>query len=328
MIDKTLLEKAQERVRKRTDEAKKAADVPAIPKPRTVSEVSVERLAERELEAIAPHTGYPELTRILRGFIPGRLYTLTGNENVGKTSLACNFAVRVAKQGKKVLYIALEPDNMVIEYIASVRTDKPFNDVTDLDRAVDDGNIFIYGKKEVPDLETLVRIVEHSERYDLIVIDHIGYFTSSSGAWVQDQSSAIKRLAGLAKSKRCAIMMIAHLRKKSTGQKKDYIPTSDDISGSGAFKQDSTDVMIVVRQLVDPKAGGMEYSGVGTLYVTKTKSGPNGAMELMFVDGKANITSPAETLLVVAQKEGWSSVGKHSITEIEQAKAEDDNFKW
>ena len=286
----SLVETASKLAYKDVTERRKRKD---LPKPRSLTQVSKERLSERALEAMAPKTGYPELDYILKGFIPGRLYTMTGDENVGKTSLACNFAVRVSKQGYKVLYFALEPENTVVDYIASVRFDRKFNDLMQSDLTFDDGNIFVYGKEEVRTIDDMVDIVTHiKEKYSLIIIDHIGYFTSgSTNNFNQTQSDAIKKLAALSKKKQTPIIMIAHLRKRANGQKKSRVPTSDDISGSGAFKQDSTDVMIVVRDLMDPDGDGLEYANTGTLYVTKTKSGPNGHMQINFHDGKANITS-------------------------------------
>ncbi len=269
----------------------------SLPRPRTITEVSSERIGEKMLEALAPRTGYPELDRIIKGYVPGHLYTLTGNENVGKTSLACNFAVRISRQGKKVLYFALEPENTVVEYIASVRTDKEFGNLTHDDIKYDDGNIHVYGKEQVSKVEDLVDIIEALPRYDLIIIDHIGYFVSDLRNTNQEQSNIIKRLAGLCKRKQCAIMMIAHLRKKAPNQKKNYVPSSDDISGSGAFKQDSTEVMIVVRKLKETDdQGSMEYSDRGTLYVTKTKCGPNGQIEIIFSDRKANIKTQEDEM--------------------------------
>src|SRR5690606_19504894 len=78
-------------------------------KPKSLQDIKFERMNEKELEKIAPKTGYPELDKLIKGFIPGHLYTVTGNTNVGKTSLACNFAVSVAGQGKSVLYLLLNP---------------------------------------------------------------------------------------------------------------------------------------------------------------------------------------------------------------------------
>jgi len=318
-MDDFLIKKAQDRVTYDVNRIRSENSIRAsLPKPRSIAEVSLERKAEKALELIAPSTGYPDLNSIIKGFIPGHLYTLTGNENVGKTSLACNFAIRVAKQGKKVLYFALEPENMVVEYLASVRFDKKFEDVTDDEREFDDGNIHIFGKDEVSKIDDLVRIVEHSDRYDLIIIDHIGYFITGEGQNIYtEQGNTIKKLAGLAKSKQTAIMMIAHLRKPPMGSKKNYTPTSNDISGSGAFKQDSTEVMIVVRNVADPEAGGMEYSDDGTLFVTKTKAGPNGFMKLIFSERKANIVSPGE--LIQANRERQKEAGYELL---------DTNQKW
>lgn len=297
----------------------------SLPKPRSVNDVALERIAEKDLELIAPKTGYPDLDNIIRGFIPGHLYTLTGNENVGKTSLACNFAVRIAKQGKKVLYFALEPENTVVDYIASVRLDKRFDEITTDDLQVDDGNIHIYGKEEVRTLPELVKIVDLSDRYDLVIIDHIGYFVSGTQNLVQEQSNAIKQLAGLAKRKKCAIMMIAHLRKRPQGTKKSYTPTSDDISGSGAFKQDSTEVMIVVRELQDEQADGLIYSNQGKLHVTKTKAGPNGFINIQFSEQKANINSLGELL---EKRNERLTYGSEKLEKVNVEKFEDMDEKW
>lgn len=296
-----------------------------LPRPRTVSEVAMMRSSEKELEAIAPKTGYPDLDKIIKGFIPGHLYTLTGNENVGKTSLACNFAVRIAKQGKKVLYFALEPENTVVDYIASVKFDKRFDDLEPSDLSEDDGNIHIYGKEEIGTLQDLITIVEHSDRYDLIIIDHIGYFVGGASNVFQEQSSAIKKLAGLAKSKQTAIMMIAHLRKHQPGIRKSYVPTSDDISGSGAFKQDSTEVMIVVRDLENPEGDGMKYADRGFLYVTKTKAGANGSIMVQFSEQKANIVSFGEA---IAKREAVIEQSSDTLIKVNPQNFDEIDEKW
>ena len=225
------------------------------------------------------------------------------------------------------MYFALEPENTVVDYIASVRENKRFDELTKGDLMVDDGNIHIFGKEEVRTLQDLVTIVEHSEqRYDLIIIDHIGYFISGQNNFVQEQSGAIKKLAGLAKSKKIAVMMIAHLRKRMQGQKKSYVPTSDDISGSGAFKQDSTEVMIVVRELVDAESDGMQYSDKGFLYVTKTKAGPNGSIMLQFSEQKANIISLGE---IISKRNERLEVGSEKLEKINNVKDFSDlDEKW
>src|SRR5690606_3087277 len=116
-------------------------------------------------------------------------------------------------------------------------------------------------------IDQLVEIIDALERYDLIIIDHIGYFVTDLRSNIQEQSNIIKKLAGLSKAKKCAIMMIAHLRKRDKGTKKKRTIMSDDIAGSAAFKQDSTEVLIVTRDFKDEEGDSMEYADTGILTV-------------------------------------------------------------
>ncbi len=277
-----------------------AAEEKKFLKPKNLSQVAEERREEKELEKVAPKTGYDELDDLIIGFVPGHLYTVTGDTNVGKTTLACNFAVKVSEQKKKVLYFALEPENTVIDYLASVKTGKEFSMLTQEDYNFDEHDIHVFGKQDISNIEDLLAVVRESERYDLIIIDHIGYFVRDKNNTNQDQSNVVKQLVGLAKEKRTAIMSIAHLRKRAANQRADYIPTADDISGSGAFKQDSTEVIIVTRKKQSDDPEDMRLSSEGKVIVAKTKCGPNGAFGIIFGEKRARIYSAAEL---------WGEVG-------------------
>ncbi len=296
MINDYLLEKAQRRAYRKAEEIN---SLKPTPKPRNLSEVKLARMGERELEKIAPQTGYPELDKLIKGFIPGHLYTMTGDTNVGKSSIACNFAVGVAFQMKKVLYIALEPENSVIEYIASVFHDKRFDELEDNDLDLGDLPIDVLGKDDIDSTDRMVETLESLDRYDLVIIDHIGYFINSEKNYLQQQSNTVKKLVGIAKKKQCAVMLIAHLRKRGKNDKKNYTPAISDISGSGAFGQDSTEVLIVTRKLMSDEPDETRYSDIGRLYVVKTKSGPNGFVDLRFSERKANIVTPQVVPLTI-----------------------------
>src|SRR3990167_7524684 len=217
-------------------------------KPKKVKEVVVERMKEREYEKIAPKTGYLKLDKLIIGFIPGNLYCLTGETNAGKSTIACNFAVNVANQGKKVLYIALETGNKIVEMLSSVALDKPYNQLEKRDLEFQE-NIDLFVDRDIEKIEDLEKTLTGIEdRYDLVIIDHIGYFVSEARNYLQEQANILKRLRFMTKEKKIAIMIVAHLRKKAKEHKKDYVPTSDDIAGTASFKQDSTDVLILLRQ--------------------------------------------------------------------------------
>jgi hypothetical protein len=94
-------------------------------------------------------------------------------------------------------------------------------------------------------------------------------------------------------------MIIAHLRKRGKNDKRGYIPTSDDISGTGAFKQDSTDVLIATRNMLTDDKDEIQYGDTGRLFITKTKSGPNGIINLYFSERSAKIGTTGEEADIV-----------------------------
>ena len=262
--------------------------------PDELSSLVKQRLAEKELEAIAPTTGFSELDDLINGFIPGHLYTLTGQTGIGKTALSCNFAHHVASQGKVVLYLALEPDNTVIDYLASIAAKKSFDDVTEEDYEKIPKGIKYFKKDKVDTPEKLIEILRREKRYDLVIVDHVGYFITDTNNPYQTQSNVIKQLAGIAKERRTAVLIVAHMRKTPVSKKKDTLPTMDDISGSAAFKQDSTDVLIAIRSPNPEDEFGLTYTNDGYLLVNKTKSGPNGSLKITFIDKHATIKQKEE----------------------------------
>lgn len=258
-------------------------------KPFKLSEIRSERLRDRELESVAPSTGYKSLDGILKGFVPGRTITMTGDTNVGKTTMAANFAYNVAKQGKRVLYFSLEPGITIIEYLASIWSKKPFSELNNDDLLPPDGiDIDIYTKEQVDEIEDLTDIVENSERYDLIVVDHFGYFTTNGANKTQVESNAMKKMASLSKANKTCILLIVHPRKSAPGKKKKELNIQD-ISGSAAFSQDATDVLIIARNKDEDDTLDIKYATEGYIAVHKTKSGPNGAVAVNFIDGTARI---------------------------------------
>ena len=258
-----------------------------MPEPSKADELIELRLSERELEKLAPKTGFENLDWHIKGFIPTRVYILSGETNSGKSSLAVNFAVNVAKQNKKVLYLALEPGNTIVEYVSSVYLKKSFNELTkeDLEK-IKDLSIDFY-TEEIKTIEALKKSLDELDRYDFIIIDHIGYFVTSVKNTTQVQANLMKKIVQFAKEKKTAILLIAHLNKSISKNKK---ITMDRITGSAAFKQDATDVLLITRDQKDD----FSFLNTGKLFISKTKSGSTGTIELVFYTGKALITEKNE----------------------------------
>jgi replicative DNA helicase len=238
-----------------------------------------ERVEERNLEKLASTTGFPNLDRLIKGFIPGHTYLLSGQTNVGKTALAVNFAVNTINQGKKVLYLALEPQNKVFDYIASIITGKCFDDLTDEDILDLDLGDFLHVEKNIKTLEAMVAMIEMSE-VDFVIIDHLGYFIPDNSININETKRTItQRLAQIANQKRMPILFIEHIR-KGTNDK----PRLEDVTGSKGVVDNSTEVLMLIKDRVECDKYQIEYENTGAILVLKTKSGKNGACEVLFVE--------------------------------------------
>jgi archaellum biogenesis ATPase FlaH len=247
-------------------------------KPKSLNFVANERMMEYALEDEAPSTGYRGLDHYIKGFLPGHVYTITGETNVGKTAICCNFSMNVAKQGKRVLYFALEPGNTIVDYLASIKHRGTFEETRKKIFNLSDGiDVFTSGIKTIDKLKNIIKTLD---RYDLVIIDHISYFISTGEGYIQEQSNAMKEIATMAKLNNLAVLMVAHINKKSS--KKGALDFNS-ISGSSAFKQDSTEVLIVTRQ-----------EDEGKIIVAKTKAGPSGECSIKFNPGSAYIAESGD----------------------------------
>lgn len=267
---------------------------PPLPTQATkLADMRLKRIDDRLLEQAAPSTGFSELDDLIKGFVPGHNIVMTGETNTGKTQVACNFAFLVAQQGKRVLYFALEPGNNLIEYLASIWSNKPFTQLTDQD-LIPLVDIDTYTKDDVPDLQAMIQIVEDSDRYDLIIIDHFGYFTTNDNK-TQQESNAMKEMAALAKRKQTCILSIVHPNKAASQGKKRLL-TMNDISGSAAFKQDATEVLLIIREKDDADQFGLTYGDYGHILVAKTKAGRAGAVAVRFIPNTGKIVQKSSMI--------------------------------
>lgn len=267
-------------------------------------ELALERIEERKYEAKAPNTGYPSLDKLIKGWIPGHLYVLTGETNAGKSACACNFANMVEKQGKKVTYFALEPDIGVIEYLAGIHHRKKWADISDEDLKINLNGVSVFTKQTHPKLSDLLNTIEKMERQDLIIVDHIGYFTNDANdrrSKTDQESDAIKRIVGAAKNKKTAILIIAHPRKPISHSKKDNPLTMNEISGSASFKQDATDVMILHRPKDPADIYNMTNTSEAFILLPKVKTGKSGTVAFHFIPDSPVMIEKEEQGELVAQ---------------------------
>ena len=118
------------------------------------------------------HTGNWVLDRMTMGLAPGELIVIGGATSNGKTALSMNIAANIAKQGKSVLFVTLE----MTHGEAGVRFRKILGE-EQYDKC--GATIFFQKNDELSwhSIDGLIRKAKEEADCELVVIDHLHYFT-------------------------------------------------------------------------------------------------------------------------------------------------------
>lgn len=185
-------------------------------------------------------TGINRLDQIIGGLRPGEITLIGGDPNNGKSALAANIAVNVARQ-KPVLFITLEMlapaigtrmkhiNNGSIQDLDMIFQKSTSINFTDLDQIFDDG---------VKD--------NHAE---LVVIDYLQYL--GRGMTPDEVAKMSKLIKDLARKHEIPVIVIVSLRKdqkSQAGRRKWTDIEIDDFMGTGAIGYDADVAMIVSRR--------------------------------------------------------------------------------
>lgn len=188
------------------------------------------------------HTGNWVLDRMTMGLAPGELTVIGGATSNGKTALSMNIAANVAKQGKSVLFVTLE----MTHGEAGVRFRKILGEEQYLNTAT---NIFFQKNDELSwkSIDGLVRKAKEEAECELVVIDHLHYFTREVQNVADELGNITKELKKNAIRHQLPIILISHTRKAPDSHtRKTGI---NDLRGSSYIAQDADIVLMVERNL-------------------------------------------------------------------------------
>ena len=221
--------------------------------------------------------GYDRLNKMTSGMHRTNLLILAARPAMGKTALALNMALNVARQkvpnGERsgqpcnVMFFSLEmgADELVQRLLAlqsGVGIQKlreggfDDHDQQDIDRAaatLHDCQIFIDdtpGASTVDVRARATRVAQRAGGIDLIVIDYLQLMKGTGGNRQsrQEEVSEISRsLKGLAKELDCTVMALSQLNRQLESRQ-DKRPMMSDLRESGAIEQDADMIMFVYRE--------------------------------------------------------------------------------
>jgi replicative DNA helicase len=185
-------------------------------------------------------TGYSKLDRMLLGIVAGELVIIAGKTSRGKTTLALNIANNVALDGKSVLFVTLE---MTHAEIASRYMYVNGGDTEDYAKV--SASTVVQARDEL-NWQSIDRLMEKAKTemdVDLVIIDHLHYFTRELDHVAEDIGRITKEFKKNAIRHKVPVMLISHVRK--TGNKIES--SMEDLRGSSYIAQDADIVLMVGR---------------------------------------------------------------------------------
>jgi replicative DNA helicase len=257
-------------------------------------------------------THLPTLDRALAGGLkPGKVVVLAARPSIGKTSLAQQIALTVAKQGHGVLMLSQEmvEGELVDRAAANLGTlnlgaisegKMSTEDWTRLTEAMEAAiglPLFVDDQPALSllDIRSKARLVQKQEKLSLIVVDYLQLCSSTSGKDSRHhQIEAISRgLKALSKELGVCILLLSQINRASTQRDE---PTLADLKESGAIEEDA-DVVIFLQ----PKGVLPDGSQLLAAILAKNRQGKRGRVALSFrgatqqwVESTANVTNKSE----------------------------------
>lgn len=180
-------------------------------------------------------TGLKKVDDMTQGFVPGELLIISGQTSHGKTQLSNNIMLSVAKNDHKVMFVTME--------MTKQETADRFNMLTK-DEDIGEGKIFLNMRSDLAYTDVTKLIEKAKEKgCDMVVIDHLHYFSRSVENATQEVSKIVKEFKSAAIVYELPIILICHVRKMPPKKH----PTIEDLRDSSLIAQDADMVLMVWR---------------------------------------------------------------------------------
>lgn len=271
--------------------------------------VSARECAEealRDLDSdIAPgyRTGFSRLDDVTQGFQPGQIIILAARPGIGKTALALNWALAIAKQGP-VFFFSLEMGKKELMRRMACNVGSVSQKAVK-ERKLTDFQHGLYAKAmlQVASLPIMIddsasttageirsHVLRHSTRMGeapaLVVVDHIGLVSSQGATNGKSEALRIGEISRamkiLAKEAQCPIVILSQLNREV--EKADRKPILSDLRDSGCLEQDA-DIVMFIHRKPKPQMPGGEPDRGASLIISKHRDGELAEIQMEFQGG-------------------------------------------
>jgi replicative DNA helicase len=224
-------------------------------------------------------TGLKNIDNIISGVAPGELIIIAGRPSMGKSALALQLAVNMAKSGLSVLFFSLEMTHRALIQRALKNGD--VQELANLD-------IVLHERGDTPEKQiAFIKSRRQLSKVDVVFIDYLQLMNCGrkNDNRVSEISEISRKLKLAAVSESVPIIALSQLNRQ-VEQRDKHRPRLSDLRESGAIEQDADLVMLLHREDVyrrqdDPKS---PQDGSAELILAKNRRGKTGIANLVFLD--------------------------------------------
>lgn len=259
-------------------------------------------LEERaEGQNVGISTGFPDIDRMTGGLRWGEVWVLGAQSSAGKSSVAGEIALSIAKQGYPVLFVSLEmSQNELMERFICRISGVPLGKLRHSDpniRMTTEENarviaavdtyaglpIFIHDNPYANADEVIEKALgaKIGDQHGVIIIDYLQLVKSrerrreTRQVEVADMSIAMKAAA---RHLECSVLELSQLRRADSYSNPNPVPDLDDLRESGQIGQDASVVLMLHR----PSMDNPQTDGDMDFYIVKNRNGPKVMIPYIF----------------------------------------------
>jgi replicative DNA helicase len=257
-------------------------------------------------------TGYPDLNNILAGFQKSDLIILAARPSIGKTTLALDFARKIAVKEKipiGIFSLEMSSDQLIDRMLAAqsgvdlwrLRTgrlksgegDDDFQRIGEAMGVLSEAPIFIddAGSANIMEIRTMARRLQMEHNVGMIIIDYLQLMEGRSSGGdnrVNEISEISRSLKQLARELNVPVIALSQLS-RAVESRSPQVPKLSDLRESGSIEQDADIVMFLYRE--DREKPDTPNKNIVEVHIAKHRNGPVGKMSLYFDEASTTFKS-------------------------------------
>jgi len=266
----------------------------------------IEKVHEEGEQLRGISTGFKGLDNMLSGFQPSDLIILAARPSMGKTSLALDFARKVAIDqniGVAIFSLEMSAQQLIDRMLAAqsqvdgwkLRTGKVTNndDFDSIRVALEQmakAPIYIDDEagKDLLSMRSVARRLKSEKDIGLIIVDYLQLAspskTSGSDSMVQQVTELSRGMKSMAREVNVPVVCLSQLSRgvEQRGGK----PRLSDLRDSGSIEQDADLVMFIHNESKFKEDA--EKTNICEILIEKHRNGPTGSVELYFDNAKTS----------------------------------------